>query len=79
MIIEYIEQRSQPSADEDISIWKIYIKTEDINYKKNHRQTSNAQPSADMHEVGFEPTQQTLPGLKSGSLDHSDIRAKKIV
>ena len=32
-----------------------------------------------MHEVGFEPTQQTLPGLKSGSLDHSDIRAKKIV
>ena len=30
-----------------------------------------------MHEVGFEPTQLTLPGLKSGSLDHSDIRAKK--
>ena len=28
-----------------------------------------------MHEVGFEPTQRTLPGLKSGSLDHSDIRA----
>ena len=28
-----------------------------------------------MHGVGFEPTQLTLPGLKSGSLDHSDIRA----
>ena len=28
-----------------------------------------------MHEVGFEPTQLMLPGLKSGSLDHSDIRA----
>ena len=28
-----------------------------------------------LHEVGFEPTQLTLPGLKSGSLDHSDIRA----
>ena len=28
-----------------------------------------------MHEVGFEPTQRMLPGLKSGSLDHSDIRA----
>ena len=31
-----------------------------------------------MHEVGFEPTQLTLPGLKSGSLDHSDIRAGSI-
>jgi hypothetical protein len=29
----------------------------------------------ELHEVGFEPTQLTLPGLKSGSLDHSDIRA----
>ena len=28
-----------------------------------------------MHGVGFEPTQLTLPGLKSGSLDHSDNRA----
>ena len=28
-----------------------------------------------MHEVGFEPTRLTPPGLKSGSLDHSDIRA----
>ncbi len=28
-----------------------------------------------MHEVGFEPTQLTLPDLKSGSLDPSDIRA----
>ena len=28
-----------------------------------------------MHEVGFEPTQLTLPDLKSGSLDHSDIDA----
>ena len=28
-----------------------------------------------LHEVGFEPTQRMLPGLKSGSLDHSDIRA----
>ena len=27
-----------------------------------------------MCEVGFEPTQRMLPGLKSGSLDHSDIR-----
>ena len=31
--------------------------------------------SSHMHEVGFEPTQRMLPGLKSGSLDHSDIRA----
>ena len=29
----------------------------------------------DVHRVGFEPTQLTLPGLKSGSLDHSDIDA----
>ena len=29
-----------------------------------------------VHRVGFEPTQLTLPGLKSGSLDHSDIDAK---
>ena len=28
-----------------------------------------------LHRVGFEPTQHTLPGLKSGSLDHSDIDA----
>ena len=28
-----------------------------------------------VHRVGFEPTQHTLPGLKSGSLDHSDIDA----
>ena len=28
-----------------------------------------------MHRVGFEPTQLTLPGLKSGSLDHSDMDA----
>ena len=28
-----------------------------------------------VHRVGFEPTQLTLPGLKSGSLDHSDIDA----
>ena len=28
-----------------------------------------------LHRVGFEPTQLTLPGLKSGSLDHSDIDA----
>ena len=28
-----------------------------------------------MHWVGFEPTQLTLPDLKSGSLDHSDINA----
>ncbi len=28
-----------------------------------------------MHEAGFEPAKLTLPGLKSGSLDHSDIRA----
>ena len=28
-----------------------------------------------MHEVGFEPTRCEAPGLKSGSLDHSDIRA----
>ena len=28
-----------------------------------------------LHRVGFEPTQLTLPGLKSGSLDHSDIGA----
>ena len=30
-----------------------------------------------MHEVGFEPTRLTPPGLKSGSLDHSDIRANE--
>ena len=29
-----------------------------------------------VHRVGFEPTQHTLPGLKSGSLDHSDIDAE---
>ena len=29
-----------------------------------------------VHRVGFEPTQLTLPGLKSGSLDHSDIDAE---
>ena len=29
----------------------------------------------EVHGVGFEPTQLTLPGLKSGSLDHSDNRA----
>jgi hypothetical protein len=28
-----------------------------------------------MHGVGFEPTRFTTPGLKSGSLDHSDNRA----
>ena len=28
-----------------------------------------------LHDEGFEPSQLTLPGLKSGSLDHSDIRA----
>ena len=28
-----------------------------------------------MHRVGFEPTQLTLPDLKSGSLDPSDIDA----
>ena len=28
-----------------------------------------------LHPVGFEPTQLTLPGLKSGSLDHSDMDA----
>ena len=27
-----------------------------------------------MGEVGFEPTRFTTPGLKSGSLDHSDTR-----
>lgn len=27
-----------------------------------------------MSEVGFEPTRFTTPGLKSGSLDHSDTR-----
>ena len=31
----------------------------------------------EVHEVGFEPTQLTLPDLKSGSLDHSDIRASE--
>ena len=31
-----------------------------------------------MHRVGFEPTQLTLPGLKSGSLDHSDIDADSL-
>ena len=31
-----------------------------------------------MHRVGFEPTQLTLPDLKSGSLDHSDIDALEI-
>ena len=31
-----------------------------------------------VHGVGFEPTQLTLPGLKSGSLDHSDNRAFKL-
>ena len=30
---------------------------------------------AGMHGVGFEPTRFTTPGLKSGSLDHSDNRA----
>lgn len=30
-----------------------------------------------MHRVGFEPTQLTLPDLKSGSLDPSDIDALK--
>ncbi len=29
----------------------------------------------EMHGVGFEPTRFTTPGLKSGSLDHSDNRA----
>lgn len=28
-----------------------------------------------MSEVGFEPTRFTTPGLKSGSLDHSDTRS----
>ena len=28
-----------------------------------------------VHGVGFEPTRLTPPGLKSGSLDHSDNRA----
>ena len=28
-----------------------------------------------LHGVGFEPTRFTTPGLKSGSLDHSDNRA----
>ena len=28
-----------------------------------------------MHSVGFEPTRFTTPGLKSGSLDHSDKNA----
>ena len=27
--------------------------------------------SAYMHSVGFEPTNLTIPGLKSGALDHS--------
>ena len=32
-----------------------------------------------LHGVGFEPTQLMLPGLKSGSLDHSDNRAINIL
>ena len=32
-----------------------------------------------MQVVGFEPTQLTLPDLETGSLDHSDILAWKLI
>ena len=31
-----------------------------------------------MGEVGFEPTRFSTPGLKSGSLDHSDTHADSV-
>ena len=60
----------------------IRIRTEVLGFKvpsDNHytigESSIRSQYTRGLHEVGFEPTRLTPPGLKSGSLDHSDIRA----
>ena len=60
----------------------IWIRTRVLGFKvpsDNHytigESSIRSQYTRGMHGVGFEPTQLTLPGLKSGSLDHSDNRA----
>jgi hypothetical protein len=50
----------------------VYVK---IYFKVNSDNHYTIRANALLHEVGFEPTQHMLPGLKSGSLDQSDIRA----
>ena len=55
----------------------IGIRTQVSGFKvlSDNHYTIGAELKKFVHEEGFEPSQLALPGLKSGSLDHSDIRA----
>ena len=76
------DQRNQQRRGLDIAIdkgvdWQMNPShTESCKYIHDlHYLYSKNQTYMFLHEVGFEPTRFTTAGLKSASLDHSDIRA----